>query len=130
MKRKTIKEYVTAVHPYSIYSYERTRNNGTTYTLWATEVYDSDGKRNKIQCMELDGLYEKLYSFYDIGSIFLRKNTLAKHFNAFLEDKKLYISNKSVMEYRRLWTKYYANEPIVTKDLNSLTVKDFRNFFV
>lgn len=120
--------YVNEVHHRSIHPQKRKQRNGEEYSIYVTKV--KDGK--VLSAVNRDTLIDKLYDYYrhEIDALHGKKYLLKDLMPLWLTSKaEGHTSAKSLREYKLSWDKYYSDDPISNKDIRTLTIKDWRDFF-
>lgn len=116
-------QFVLAVHNTKIQEQKGTRKNGKRYVIFASRP---NGESNYIKSATYEGLIGKLYDHYTGKSDETALKNIFK--KATLWKAQRNISAKSIVEYKRLWDKYFANNPIADvkiEDLDVFTLTDF-----
>ena len=124
MISKKKEQYVLAVHNTKIQEQHGTRGNGSSYVVFATRP---NGESKYIKSSTYDGLIEKLYAHY-CGED--RDTTLRSIFkDATLWKSGRGVAGKTIVEYTRIWEKYFANDKIADLKIEKLDVFALTDFY-
>ena len=116
-------QYVLSVQKTKIQEQKGKRKNGKEYVIYAVRP---NGESKYIKSATYEGLINKLYTHYTGRDDYETLRSIFK--DATLWKSQRNISAKTVVEYKRIWDKYYANHSIVDlplAKLNGFTLTDF-----
>ena len=119
MIKKEKERFVLKVHTHKIWQQP---GKG----LWTTYLRKENDKLGKITSKSYEGLIEKLYQHYLEGTTSIVLKDLWPEVMVW---KRNQISGKTLKEADRLWKKYYASDPISSKKITEIGMKDWKKFF-
>lgn len=119
MIKKEKERFVLIVHTHKIWQQP---GKG----LWTTYLRKENDKLGKITSKSYEGLIEKLYQHYLEGTTSIVLKDLWPEVMVW---KRNQISGKTLKEADRLWKKYYASDPISSKKITEIGMKDWKKFF-